>query len=597
VVFSLRHTFSGVSGVILWVATVAVGGVAGAPAQAEPHASFAAPDACPLSWPVLHAGSPGESFDANVSVLAGGSLSVLGDAAGAEGLVVALGDATFARESPGRYEVGVTSVGSQVPPYANSDMLVVGGDLTGDPGTHIDVGSGLGGDVVVGGDLAPGTDLDARGGDIDTQVPDATSPYDRLPATIAATSASYAALPPTGQVEVTETAVTMSGDGVSDPQVFTVDGATLGGAARSLQLLGVPDAAAVVVNLTGAAVDLDLDLLLSPEGAVVDPFADAYFPALATHLLWNVPTAARVDVGGSAQLPGSLLVATAPSTTTLSGAGTNGRVLVAGDLVHTGVGSQLHSYPFLPGDGLGCEPPTARLGALTVSTELDDPDGVVPADRIFEGRYECRLDGDNVTPADNAWRARANASEVVLSDQLPVGAVCTLTQEVETGSPGGGGDWAVPVVRPERLVVAKRAVRGFTVSNAVLPPAPREPTEPTEPPASPTPTPEADAAVTATPEVEPVPTPAPTSAPGSEPPSVAEVPVPSTAPGPSPSASAPTPAAAPAGEAPAAEAGPVTTTAPFTLRGAFVWAPLLLLSVLTLLLRVRGRPRRPARLH
>ena len=60
-----------------------------------------------------------------------------------------------------------------------------------------------------------------------------------------------------------------------------------------------------------------------------------------------------MDIGGLAQLPGSLLVPTAPSTTTLAGAGTNGRILVAGDLVHTGAG-ELHAYPFLPD-------PAARL--------------------------------------------------------------------------------------------------------------------------------------------------------------------------------------------------------------------------------------------
>jgi choice-of-anchor A domain-containing protein len=593
VVSPCRHTFSGVSGVILLVATVAIGGVTGPPAQAEPHASFAPTDACPPSWPVLHAGAPGDSFDAGVSVLAGGDLTTAGEAIGAEGLVVALGDATFARETAGSYEVGVTSVGSQVTPYANSDMLVVGGTLAGGPDTHVDVGSGLGGDVVVRGDVAPGTDLDVRGGDVDTQVADATEPYDGFPATIAAKSASYAALAPTGQVEVTDTAVTMSGDGASDPQVFTVDGATLGGAARSLQLLGVPDGAAVVVNLTGPIVDLDVDTLLSPEGVLVDPYLDDYFPTLATHLLWNVPTAATVDLGGQAQLPGSLLVATAPSTTTLSGAGTNGRVLVAGDLVHTGVGSQLHSYPFLPDEELSCQPSAVRLGTLTVSTALEDPDDVVAAGLVFEGSYECQLDGDNVTPADNAWRARANASDVVLSDQLPVGAVCTLTERLDSGSLGRGYDWAVPVVKPERLVVVKRAVRGFTVTNKVLPPAPTEPTD------SPTSSPSVDGVAVTAPPVSstPDPTPAPTSAPSATPTTVPELPMPSTAPSPQPSETAVPPGAEPGDGAPQTEAGPVTTTAPFTLRGAFVWAPLLMLSLLTLLLRVRGRPRRPARLH
>jgi hypothetical protein len=36
----------------------------------------------------------------------------------------------------------------------------------------------------------------------------------------------------------------------------------------------------------------------------------------------------------------------------------------------------------------------------------------------------------------------------------------------------------------------------------------------------------------------------------------------------------------------------MTVTAPFTLRGAFVWGPMLMLSLLTLLVRVRRRPKR-----
>jgi choice-of-anchor A domain-containing protein len=594
VVSPSRHIFSGFTGVTLLVAAVAIGGMPGASAKPDPHSSFAAPDACPPNWPALHLGTPDDdNFDANVSVLVGGDLTVAGDATEAEGLVVALGDATFARGTPGSYEVGVASLGSQVRPYANSDMLVVGGALTGDPGTRIDVGTGLGGDVVVGGDVATGTDLDTHGGELDTGVAAATKLYDGLPAAVAAKSAAYAALAPTGSVEVTDAAVTMTGDGVSDPQVFSVDGATVGGAARSLQLLGVPDGAAVIVNLTGPAVDLDLDTLLAPTGEVVDPLVDPYFSALATHLLWNAPVAATVDVGGLAQLPGSLLVPTAPSTTTLSGAGTNGRILVAGDLAHNGTGSQMHSYPFLPDDDLGCQAPTVRFGTLTVSTELQDPEGVVAADRVFEGRYECQLDGDDVTPADNSWRARANASEVVLSYQLPVGAVCTLSESLDGAALGGGNDWAVPVVKPERLVVAKRAVRGFTVSNKVLPP---KPTEPSETP-SPTSTPEAPVVSSPTSSSTPTPTPLPTSVPIPEPTNVPGQPEPSIAPTPEPSESAAPPAADPPQDPGSASGGPATTTAPFTLRGAFVWGPLLMLSLLTMLLRVRRRPRRPARLH
>src|SRR3954471_19059592 len=115
VVSPSRHTLSGVIGVTVLVATVSLVRVTDASAQPEPHASFAAADACPAGWPVLSAGPPEDHFDANVSVLVGGNLTVTGDAAAAEGLVVALGDATVARPTPGTYEVGVASLGSQVP--------------------------------------------------------------------------------------------------------------------------------------------------------------------------------------------------------------------------------------------------------------------------------------------------------------------------------------------------------------------------------------------------------------------------------------------------------------------------------------------------
>ena len=58
-------------------------------------------------------------------------------------------------------------------------MLVVGGNLGAAAGTHVDVGQFLGGDVVVGGGVADGTDLDAHGGTVDAGVADATAPYAR----------------------------------------------------------------------------------------------------------------------------------------------------------------------------------------------------------------------------------------------------------------------------------------------------------------------------------------------------------------------------------------------------------------------------------
>ena len=593
-----RHTFSGAVVACLVAASAVIGGVPAATAVFATSSNLVATDSCPITWPALNAGPPSGAFDGNVSVLVGGSLHVGGSAAGAEGTVVTLGDAVFARDVPGRYAVGVTALGSQVSPHAGSDMLAVGGNLNTAPGTHVDVGQGLGGDVVVGGSMPVGSDLDAHGGRVDQAITGATAPYLDLVGQLAAKSNAYSVLPATGQIEMNDDAITLTGDGQSSLQVFTVDGAALGAGnqelGRSLQLLNVPQDATVVVNLTGPAVDLNIGSVLSPEGLEVDPLADPYFTSLATHLLWNAPSANTVAVGGAAQLPGSLLVPTAPSTTTLSGAGTNGRILVSGDLVHTGAG-ELHAYPFLPDLQLGCAADPVHLTTLTLDVELVDPDKVVEPDRFFQGDFECALGDQDVTPSDNSWRLRAGADARVLSDQIPAGALCRVSQRLDA-PPAPFRSWANTTVQPDVVVVAKRQVLGFTLTNRVkdLPPTP--PTQPSTPTPTPTSTPTPTESV---PEPPAPPTPESSPTPSSivEPTNRPELPsspseLPSAAPTTAPSATADT-------EAPSADpprdsdaSGPMTVTAPFTLRGAFVWGPLLLLSLLTLVVRIRRRPKR-----
>jgi choice-of-anchor A domain-containing protein len=582
-------------------ASAVIGGVQAATAEVLATSSaLVAGDACPATWPGPHAGPPSGAFDGNVSVLVGGNLRVAGSAAGAEGTVVALGDALFARDLPGSYQVGVTAVGSQVTPYAGSDMLVVGGNLGATLGTHVDVGSGLGGDVVVGGAVAAVTDLDPHGQTVDQAVAGATAPYLDLVGQLAPMSAAYAALPDTGSAEVTDGAVTLTGDGTSSVQVFTVDGAAMAtqtGPGRSLQLLGVPQDAAVVVNLTGPAVDVDVDSLLTPDGATVDPQTDPYFAQLATHLLWNAPSANSVAVRGLAQLPGSLLVPSAPSTTTLSGSGTNGRILVAGDLVHTGSG-ELHSYPFLRTPQWSCAADPVHLTTLSLGVQLVDPERVVERDHVFEGEFGCVLGGVDVTPADHTWKLRAGTSRQ-LSDQIPAGAVCTVVEQL-TDAPAPFRAWAAPVIDPEVQVVEKRRNLGFTIVNKVKKAAP----PPETATADPTPTPTASPSPTESSPEPPETAPETPSSSSSETPTSVVEPTDRPALPSSPSAQ---PTAAPSAtetategtEAPSADAphqggpaGPLTTTAPFTLRGAFVWAPMLMLSVLTLLLRVRRRPKR-----
>lgn len=600
---------------------------------------YVASEACPGTWPAL--GSTPVGLDGNASVLVGGDLTAQGAATGAEGVVVVRGRASFSLDAPGTYRVGTVATGSQVTPYPDSDVLTVGGALGTGPGTRLDVGSGTGGDVVAGEVAASGVDAELNGGRLDAGFPTAVAPYDDLLGSLAARSAGFADLAPTGSVELTDSTIRLVGDGTSETQVFVVDGASLAAVTptapdpdpepdpepggfveadepdepdepvtvddtpppapqgRTLELVGVPVGATTVVNLTGPTVDLAVDGVPVLDGRSVDPGADPVFGSLATQLLWNAPSATSVAVSGTGQLPGSILVPSAPSTTTLSGAGTNGRVLVAGDLVHAGSGT-LHSYPFRADEALDCGPALAHLGTLKVDVRVQDPDDVVRgAAQSFAGRFSCSLDGQDVTPPVDSWSVRATAEARVVADDLPVGAVCTVTEKLDDPPRGEGWEWVAQLFEPAEVRVEKRDPRTVTITNRARAVA--------APPTTASPGPD--------PDPQPTPSPGPTGPPAPPEPTDTPDPVPPSDPTPSslpeptnrPTPTAPTEAEPPApspgtdttdpsgssgdGRRPQADA-PLPTTAPFTLRGAFVWAPVLLLSVLTLLLRVRRRPKR-----
>ena len=172
-----RHTFSGAVVACLLAASAVIGGVPAATAVSATSSNLVAADSCPMTWPALNAGPPSGAFDGNVSVLVGGSLHVGGSAAGAEGTVVTLGDAVFARDVPGPYAVGVTALGSQVSPHAGSDMLVVGGNLNPRPAPTSTWARGW---AVTSWSVArcpSARDLDAHGGRVDQAITGATAPY------------------------------------------------------------------------------------------------------------------------------------------------------------------------------------------------------------------------------------------------------------------------------------------------------------------------------------------------------------------------------------------------------------------------------------
>ncbi|WP_146070194.1 choice-of-anchor A family protein [Arthrobacter sp. GMC3] len=307
-------------------------------------------------------------FDNNTNIFVGGNFAVKGTAAEAEGRIVVMGNADFSKTEQSHYNVGEVGVGSWMVPTPGSEMLLVGGNVSSN-GTTIDVGfrTAQGGAVrIKGANNVPTGKLVTNGGALTVPDAAAVSEHSGVATALIGSSAQFSTLTDTGAVVLDKWSVVLHGDGVSSTQVFTVDGSTLGTSATSvsLQLKGVPSGARVVVNVTGGpTAGLFFNSLLDGVGTPMDTGATApaesAFGAIAANLVWNFETASNVTIGGLAQVPGSILVPTAGGVTEISAPGTNGRILVAGDLTHVGngSGSEMHAYPLIGHELFGCKVP------------------------------------------------------------------------------------------------------------------------------------------------------------------------------------------------------------------------------------------------
>jgi choice-of-anchor A domain-containing protein len=323
-------------------------------------------DQCPAAWEVPNNGGV-VGFDDGVNVFVGGDFSAEPQSAETEGNIVVLGDASFT--SAGSYNVGVAGVGSRVPPPSGSTMLTVGGDLAIADGTNLIVGGDTGfpdfapivGNVEYGGTLT-GTPSVIAGATVE-QGDGASAFADRV-ANVTALSQCFADLPDTGTVSTDGGLTTFTGDGVSDPQVFTVEG-TLGTEQLAVTGVDVQEGATVIINVTG-------DTAFGNINSWFIDGSNTFDPDITQRIVTNFPDATTVEVTGGAQLPGSILVGNPASTTTLSIAGTNGRIEVAGDLIHrspagTQTGVETHAYPF--SSEIDClTPPTTTTTAPPTTT-------------------------------------------------------------------------------------------------------------------------------------------------------------------------------------------------------------------------------------
>ncbi|WP_415949725.1 choice-of-anchor A family protein, partial [Streptomyces sp. KLOTTS4A1] len=309
-------------------------------------------DNCPDPYPDVNNGSI-TGRDNNINVFVGGDFLVRQAAAEAEGKVVVLGgfDMDKAATASQVYNVGVAGVGSRVPPDDGTDFLTVGDDLSVASGQRLLASDASASGVVRYGGSLSGTVVPEPVSD-----PGAVDPYQQLRLDLTAASQCYAydngePRKATGTAVNNGDTTVFTGDGTSAIQVFNVDFdlASGSGGQQGFAFEDIPEGATVLVNLTGEARTINTYIAGLPDG-------------LRERTLWNFPDATAVELTGTGQFAGSVLVGNAGSTTTLSLPGVNGRFFTAGSLTHTsreggGGGQELHAYPF-NGDLPTCTDPS-----------------------------------------------------------------------------------------------------------------------------------------------------------------------------------------------------------------------------------------------
>ncbi|MFD9422805.1 choice-of-anchor A family protein, partial [Streptomyces sp. NPDC060054] len=355
-------------------------GAAAAPAVAAPLPGGlgpCVPGDCPDPYPPVSNG-PIMGRDNGINIFAGGDYRVRGRAAEAEGRLVVLGDFDQNKSTAGSaiYNVGIVGVGSRVPPPDGADFLTTGGNVSVAAGQRLLAEGG----VVRHAGTATGTIEGTVTAD-----PDAAAPYTELPGLLTTASQCYARTD-AGPRPATGTAVNQggqtlfTGDNTSALQVFNVDFdlTTSTGAQQGLVFRNIPAGATVLVNILGTSRTLST---YSGGIADTDPLNQ-----LRPRLLWNFPDATTVNLAGTGQFQGSVLIGNPASEATITLPGVNGRFFTTGSLTHTssasgGGGQEFHAYPF-DGDLPDCSVPVPQAPVTVV--KKDSATGDVLPGAVFE---------------------------------------------------------------------------------------------------------------------------------------------------------------------------------------------------------------------
>lgn len=429
------------------------------------------PGDCPDPFPGINNG-PFAGRDDAINIFVGDDFLVRGRAAEAEGRVVVL-DSFDQNKDPaagGNYNLGIVGVGSRVPPPVDSDFLTTGGDVTVAAGQTLDTTGGL--TTERGIVRHAGTVTGTVTGEL-IQDDAAVEPYAGLRDELTDASRCYARVDgqprtPTGTAvnEVFQT--TFTGDGTSALQVFNVDFDLVNpntGGQQGIVFDNIPANATILVNLLGA------NRTISTFSGGIDE-SDP-LNGYRERLLWNFPDATEVDLAGTGQFQGSVLVGEQSSMTTVTLPGVNGRFFTTGSLTHTsaatgGGGQELHAYPF-DGDLPDCGDPQPTTGSVeVVKTDAETGDPLAGAD--FELWQETNntpgLQTDGTNPDTLTDTCTTPATGTCTTDNLPLGTYYWR----ETGAPDGY-ELPDPAVFGPLTLTEDNAAEGVTIT-AVNTPTP-----------------------------------------------------------------------------------------------------------------------------
>ncbi|MCX5404494.1 choice-of-anchor A family protein [Streptomyces sp. NBC_00335] len=426
---------------------------------------------CPDPFPQIEVGTEPNGYDEGINIFVGADFLVRERAAEAEGKVVVLGNFDQNKNlaaAGGAYNLGVVGAGSLVPPPDFSDFLTTGGNVNIAVDQRLIVAPG----VVRYAGTAPGAGtVESRGIDPLVHDPAAITPYAGLRDQLTAASRCYARVdgsprPATGTAVNQDGTTVFTGDNTSPLQVFNVDFdlVSASNGAIGFRFDRIPATATVLVNVLGTSRTINTYAgSINDTGAGADPW-NGY----RTRLLWNFPDATTVQLVGTGQFQGSVLVGEQASTTTVTLPGTNGRFFTTGGLVHTstgGGGQEFHAYPF-NGDLPDCGNTVPVTGKVSVLKQ--DTGGLPLAGATYELWRET-----NGTPG--AQFTSPGGDTKVTDCVTPANGICSGTVAPgtyywrETQAPAGYELAANPVV--ELTLTAQNAAEGVsaTMSNTKLP--------------------------------------------------------------------------------------------------------------------------------